>query len=231
MNLGKSTEKISKKNQIKKNKKTNEKHLQKPRNCDILPANFIVDGKRVGARPLLYFARILRRIYAVVWKGIQMLGTLEPLLTPVVNECGAELYDIEFVKEGGNRILRLFIDKDGGVDLNDCERVSHAVSAVLDEHDPIESAYRLQVGSPGIERRLVKPEHFTRYIGRKVIIKLFAPHSPQNPDENESVTTGRKKFTGVLIAYDGQITLKDEEGLTWSFEKKQVSACRLAADL
>jgi ribosome maturation factor RimP len=116
-------------------------------------------------------------------------GTLESLIAPVVEANGVELYDMEFVKEGGNRILRLFIDKEGGVDLNDCERVSRAVSTVLDEHDPIESSYRLQVGSPGIERRIVKPEHFRRYVGHRVTIKLFAPHSPQEPDASESVTT------------------------------------------
>jgi ribosome maturation factor RimP len=139
---------------------------------------------------------------------------------------------MEFVKEGGSRILRLFIDKEGGIDLNDCERVSHAVSDVLDEHDPIPSAYRLQVGSPGIERRLVKPEHFMRYIGHKVTIKLFAPHSPENADESESVTTGRKKFTGILTVYDSdKIELKDENGQIWTFNIKQVSACKLVVDI
>jgi len=161
-----------------------------------------------------------------------LIGALEPLITPVVEDSGVELYDIEFVKEGGSRILRLFIDKEGGVDLNDCERVSRAVSAVLDEHDPIETAYRLQVGSPGIERRIVKPSHFRRYVGHKVLVKLFAPHSPQDPDAAESVTTGRKKFTGVLSEYDdtGKVTLKDEDGQIWIFEKKQVSSCRLVVD-
>jgi ribosome maturation factor RimP len=157
---------------------------------------------------------------------------LEALLAPVVEENGAELYDMELVKEGGSRILRLFIDKEGGVDLSDCERVSRAVSDVLDEHDPIAEAYRLQVGSPGIERRLVKPAHFQRFIGSKVLIKLFSPHSPKDPSQAESVTTGRKKFTGILTAYnDGDITLTDEEKILWQFEKKQVSACRLVVDI
>jgi len=161
-----------------------------------------------------------------------LINTLEPLIAPVAEKCGVELYDLEFVKEGGSRILRLFIDKEGGVDLNDCERVSRAVSDVLDEHDPIPSAYRLQVGSPGIERRLVKPEHFMRYIGHKVLIKLFAPHSPENADDPESVTTGRKKFTGILNSYDSEkIALKDEDGQIWTFDKKQVSACKLVVEI
>ena len=163
-----------------------------------------------------------------------MIGKLVPLIAPVVEQMGVELYETEYVKEGGSRILRLFIDKEGGVDLNDCERVSRAVSDVLDEHDPIPDAYRLQVGSPGIERRLSKPEHFRRYIGHKVTIKLFAPHSPKNADEAESVTTGRKKFTGILTAYgekDEKIVLTDEDGQEWHFEKKEVSACKLVVDV
>lgn len=161
-----------------------------------------------------------------------MIGTLEPLITPIVEENGVELYDMEFVKESGSRILRLFIDKDGGVDLSDCERVSRAVSAWLDENDPIEKSYRLQVGSPGIDRRLVKPAHYLRFIGHKVLIKLFAPHAPENPNEAESITTGRKKFTGILTGYDnGKTTLKDEDGQIWTFEKKQVSSCRLVVEI
>ena len=172
---------------------------------------------RVGARPLLSFV-----------KGNHMIGNLEKLLAPIAEENGVELYDMEYVKEGGSRILRLFIDKEGGVDLSDCERVSHAVSHTLDEHDPIPDAYRLQVGSPGIERRLSKPEHFTRYAGHKVQIKLFAPHSPENPSHPESVTTGRKKFTGILTSYnENGISLQDEDNQMWTFSQKQVSACRL----
>jgi len=161
-----------------------------------------------------------------------MITQLETLITPVAETCGVELYDLEYVKEGGDRILRLFIDKEGGVDLSDCERVSRAVSDMLDEHDPIPDAYRLQVGSPGIERKLSKPEHFKRFVGSKVTIKLFAPHSPKNENQAESVTTGRKKFTGILTDYNnGEITLTDEDKIVWVFEKGEVSACRLVVDL
>ncbi|MCL2048127.1 MAG: ribosome maturation factor RimP [Defluviitaleaceae bacterium] len=159
---------------------------------------------------------------------MNLLTKLEAIITPAVEENGIELYDLDFIKESGSHILRVFIDKEGGVDLNDCERVSHAVSDVLDEHDPIPSSYRLQVGSPGIERRLVKPEHFKRQIGQRVAIKLFAPHSPENDNEPESVTTGRKKFSGILTAYeDDKIVLTDIDGQVWTFDKKQVSACKL----
>ncbi|MCL1844342.1 MAG: ribosome maturation factor RimP [Defluviitaleaceae bacterium] len=152
-----------------------------------------------------------------------MLAKLEGLFAPVFEDCGVELYDMEYVKEGGSRILRIFIDKnggvDGGVDLNDCERVSRAVSDVLDEHDPIPDAYRLQVGSPGIDRRLSKPEHFERSIGEKITLKLFAPHSPVD---------GRKKFTGILNSYDGdKIALTDTEGENFEFSAKQIAACNI----
>ena len=161
-----------------------------------------------------------------------MVATLEALLAPVAEACGVELYDLEYVKEGGDKILRLYIDKEDGVDLDDCERVSHAVSDVLDEHDPIPGAYRLQVGSPGIDRKLSKPEHFGRYVGHKIELRLFAPHAPQDLSQAESITTGRKKFTGRLTAYnDGKITLADLDGQEWNFEQKQVSACKLVVDL
>lgn len=176
--------------------------------------------------PLLYFAPGMKGFCALI-------GKLEQLIAPVAESNGVELYDMEFVKEGGSRILRLFIDKEGGVDLNDCERVSRAVSTVLDEHDPIEQTYRLQVGSPGIERRLSKPEHFRRYMGSKITLRLFSPHSPEDKTAAESVTTGRKKFTGILTVYDesGNITLKDEDEQIWNFDKKQVSACKLVVDV
>ncbi|MCL2373228.1 MAG: ribosome maturation factor RimP [Defluviitaleaceae bacterium] len=154
--------------------------------------------------------------------------SLETLLAPVVEANGCELYDLEFVKEGGDRILRLYIDKPEGVDLNDCEAVSRAAEVVLDEADPIAGAYRLQVGSPGVERSLHKPQHFTRYVGHKVAVRLFAPYSPPSGTSETVTSTGRKKFTGILKAYDGdKIKLKDEDGTNWTFELSQVSACRL----
>jgi ribosome maturation factor RimP len=142
--------------------------------------------------------------------------TVTPLITPAIEALGIELYDIEYLKEGGDFILRLYIDKEGGVDLNACEAVSTAASAVLDEHDPISAAYLLEVSSPGIERKLVKDSHFARYIGHKVKIKLFAP------------LDNRKAFTGVLSAYDdGVITLTDENNQARQFDKSKVAICRL----
>lgn len=157
-----------------------------------------------------------------------MLQSLESLLTPAVAAQGCELYDLEYVKEGSDRILRLFIDRDGGVDLDDCEKVSRAAEAVLDEHDPIPTAYRLQVGSPGVERKLAKPEHFARYVGHKIAVKLFAPYAPPNGVDETVTETGRKKFTGKLDSFnDNTMILTDEDNRQWTFDLKQVSSCRL----
>jgi ribosome maturation factor RimP len=142
--------------------------------------------------------------------------TVSPLIAPAVEAQGVELYDLEYIKEGGDRILRLYIDKENGVDINDCERVSHAVEAALDFHDPIPDAYVLEVSSPGIERKLKKDSHFNRYIGHKITLRLFAS------------VDGRKNFTGILAAHEnGIISVSCENEKTYRFEKKQVSMCRL----
>ena len=145
-----------------------------------------------------------------------MLADITKLLTPVVEAQGVSLYDIEFLKEGGSRILRLYIDRDAGVDLEDCERVSRAAEAVLDEHDPIQTAYYLEVSSPGIERKLSRLEHFARYTGHKIALRLYGP------------VDGRRKFTGLLTKYEnGNLSLTEEDGQERQFEEAQISACRL----
>ncbi len=145
-----------------------------------------------------------------------VIETVEPLLSPVISEQGCELYDIEYVKEGGDRILRLYIDKDGGVDLNDCERVSRASEAVLDDKDPIPAAYVLEVSSPGIERKLKKDSHYARYTGEKVLVRLFSP------------IDGRKSFKGILQGLrDGTVTVTEEDGREFKFERAKISSCRL----
>ncbi len=146
-----------------------------------------------------------------------VIGKAEPLLEAVAREQGVELYDLEYVKESGDMILRLYIDKDGGVDINDCERVSRAAEAVLDAEDPIPAAYVLEVSSPGIERKLKKESHFARYVGVKVEVRLFSPMN------------GRKKFVGILQGMqNGTITITEEDGTELAFERARVSSCRLA---
>ena len=149
-----------------------------------------------------------------------MIEKLETLLSPVAISQGCELYDIEYVKEGGDRILRLFIDKPEGIDIDDCERVSRAAEQVLDENDPISGEYRLQVSSPGVERKIKKPAHFTRFIGHKVEVRLFSPHEP---------VSGRKKFTGRLTDFaNNQATLTTvEDNESFTFDLQDISSCKL----
>lgn len=123
------------------------------------------------------------------------------LLEPTVKNLGYELYEVEFQKEYDNWVLTLFIDKEGGVDLDDCERVSNAVDPILDEADPIEQAYYLSVSSIGIDRPLKKDKDFQRNIGKKLDIRLYAP------------LDGKKEFTGELISFDAEsFTVKTDKG-------------------
>lgn len=148
------------------------------------------------------------------------LDKLEAMLAPVAEAQGCELYDLEYLKEGSDRILRLYIDKADGIDLDDCERVSRAAEIVLDENDPISGEYRLQVSSPGVERKLKKTHHYTRFIGSNVSVKLFAPHCP---------ISGRKKFVGELIGFsDNKIVIRTkEDNQEFTFDLQQVSSCKL----
>ncbi|MDR1664054.1 MAG: ribosome maturation factor RimP [Clostridiales bacterium] len=146
-----------------------------------------------------------------------VIEAIEPLLSQAAEAQGVTLYDLEYVKEGGDRILRLYIDKEGGVDINDCERVSHGAEAALDARDPIPEAYLLEVSSPGIERRLRKDWHFERYTGERVTVKLFKP-----AEDN------RKKFKGILKGLrDGAVVI-EEDGREIILERQQVSKCCLA---
>lgn len=123
------------------------------------------------------------------------------LLEPTVKNLGYELYEVEFQKEYDNWVLTLFIDKEGGVDLDDCERVSNAVDPILDEVDPIEQAYYLSVSSIGIDRPLKKDKDFQRNIGKKLDIRLYAP------------LDGKKEYSGELISFDAEsFTVKTDKG-------------------
>ncbi len=125
---------------------------------------------------------------------------VEALILPCVTELGYRLWDVEYVKEGADFILRITLDSDNGIDIDDCEKVSRAINPIIDEADPIEDFYYLEVSSPGIERVLRKPEHFAASIGEEIEVRLFAP------DEEK-----RKSRTGTLTAYgDGVLTMTSE---------------------
>ena len=142
------------------------------------------------------------------------------LAQPVVEANGCTLWDVEYVREAGQWYLRVFIDKEGGVDILDCEKVSRAVEPLLDEADPIEGSYTFEVSSAGAERPLKRPSDFAQFIGSPVAVKLY-----QNRD-------GRKEFAGHLKAYDeatGAVTVTIGKDDT-TFTKNEVALVRLRVE-
>ena len=142
------------------------------------------------------------------------------LAEPLVNEQGCSLWDVEYVKEAGTWYLRVLIDKEGVVNILDCESSSRKLSDLLDEVDPIDGSYTLEVGSAGAERALKRPADFQRYLGSPVLVKLYKP------------VDGRKEFPGTLAAYseaDGSLTV-DLNGTAYTFGKKDVALCRLRVE-
>ena len=145
-------------------------------------------------------------------KGGNTVKIVWDIVEPFAEELGRKIWDVRFLKEGSSWFLRIFLDKDGGVSIDDCVDLTHAINGPLDEADPIEQAYFLEVSSPGVERDLVRDEHFTAYIGEKIKVKMIRP------------VEGKREFSGILADYsDGNITisLEDESGFT--FTKKEAS--------
>ena len=137
---------------------------------------------------------------------------------PVVQAHGCSLWDVEYVKEGGDWFLRLYIDKEGGVDINDCEAISRAVDPILDEKDPIPGSYHFEVCSAGLERVLKRPSDFQKYLGSPITVKLYRPRN------------GMKEIPCVLRAYeDGAVTIRQGEKEV-RFEKSEVAQVRLRVE-
>jgi len=140
-----------------------------------------------------------------------------PILEPIIAEKGLELVDLEFVKEGVNWYLRVYIDKDGGVNIDDCEAVSRALEVKLDEKDPIEQAYILEVSSPGIDRPLKKDADFVKYQGEIIDVKLYKAQD------------GSKQYQGKLLGLEnGVLSIEEENGTIVKFEQKDIASVRLA---
>lgn len=141
--------------------------------------------------------------------------TVAALAAPIVEKAGCSLWDVEYVKEAGEWFLRVYIDKEGGVSIDDCEAVSRPLSDLLDEKDPIEGSYTFEVSSAGADRVLKKPEHFERFMDAEVEVKLYRPRE------------GRKEFVGLLRSYeDGAVTL-EMGNETLSFTKQEIALVRL----
>lgn len=137
---------------------------------------------------------------------------------PIVQENGCSLWDVEYVREGGEWYLRLYIDKDGGVDINDCEAISRAVDPILDEKDPIPDSYHFEVCSAGLERPLKRPGDFEKFMGADVLVKLYRPRN------------GSKELIGTLTGYDnGRVTV-EQAGTPITLEKQEVALVRLYVD-
>lgn len=141
---------------------------------------------------------------------------VEEVIKPFAQELGLDIWDVRFAKEGSEWYLRIFIDKDGGVSIDDCVNLTHAISKPLDEADPIPQSYLLEVSSPGVERELLRDEHFEKYIGSPVMIRAIRP------------VDGVRDFNGILSGYENKtitITLKD--GTQLEFDKKDTSYVKL----
>ena len=132
--------------------------------------------------------------------GKNVASTVRELVTPIAEEMGYFIWDVEFVKEGADKYLRITLDNEEGININDCEAFHRAIDPVLDEADPISESYILEVSSPGIERELKYPEHIDACEGWDVEVKLYAPRN------------GSKQYRGVLVGYDEEGCIVIEAG-------------------
>jgi len=140
---------------------------------------------------------------------------LAKLLEPTVERLGYELVDLEARLGGKGGLVRVFIDKPGGIDLDDCETVSRAVSALLDVEDPVPDNYNLEVSSPGLDRKLTKVEHFQRFEGETVKVQMRIP------------IAGRRRFRGTLVSSDDENIVVDVDGESHSLPLKTIDTARL----
>ncbi len=137
---------------------------------------------------------------------------------PIVEEKGCSLWDVEYVREGSERFLRVYIDKAGGVCIDDCEAVARAMDPVLDEKDPIAESYHFEVCSAGLERALKRPQDFLQFLGSPVLVKLYRPRD------------GQKEIPGILRGYeDGRVTVEAGKK-EYTFEKSEVALVRLRVE-
>ena len=137
---------------------------------------------------------------------------------PIVEQHGCQLWDVEYVREGSDYFLRLYLDKDGGVDITDCEAISRAMDPILDEKDPIPESYIFEVCSAGLERTLKRPGDFVRFMGSPITVKLYRPRN------------GLKELPCLLRGYeDGKLTVEAGKE-TIVFEKSEVALVRLRVE-
>ena len=137
---------------------------------------------------------------------------------PIIESHGCSLWDVEYVREGADRYLRIYIDKEGGIDIDDCEKIHRAIDPILDEKDPIAESYHFEVCSAGLERALKRPGDFVRFMASPVLVKLYRPRN------------GLKEIPGILRGYeDGKVTVEAGKE-TIVFEKSEVALVRLRVE-
>lgn len=143
----------------------------------------------------------------------------EELITPILDRMNFELVDVEYVKEGGTWYLIAYIDKEGGITVNDCEAVAREMNEILDREDFVEDSYVFEVSSPGLGRPLKKEKDYIRSMGKEVEIRTYRAINRE------------KEFYGILSAYDeNTVTIKTEDGTEMTFEKSDIALIRLAFD-
>ncbi len=140
--------------------------------------------------------------------------TVTLLIKDTVEAQGVSLWDVRFIKEGADWFLRIFIDKENGVSIDDCVNVSHAIDPIIDEADPIDRSYCMEVSSPGIERELTRPEHFAKMQGRDITVKLY------------KALDGSKEIKGTLVSFDDKLIIKTE-ATEYALEKSAVAKVNL----
>lgn len=151
-------------------------------------------------------------------KYLKITDQVTQFAKPIVEENGCSLWDVEYVREGSERFLRLYIDKQGGVCIDDCERIARAVDPILDARDPIPESYHFEVCSAGLERQLKRASDFLQFIGSPVLVKLYHPYN------------GVKELPAILRGYeDGRITVEAGDQ-TITFEKSRVAMVRLRVE-
>ena len=148
-----------------------------------------------------------------------ILNTVIEIVTPLCKENGCFLYDAEFQKEGKNQILRIFVDKDGGINIDECETVSRLISQKLDDEDIIATAYQLEISSPGAERKLTKDWHFEKVMGKQIEVSLYVPMD------------GKKVLVGILEDYNTDKVTISENGTSVSLPKDKIASAKLYFDI
>ena len=151
-------------------------------------------------------------------KNLKITEQVAQFAQPVVEANGCSLWDVEYVREGSERYLRLYIDKEGGVDIEDCEKIHRAVDPILDEKDPIAESYHFEVCSAGLERALKRPSDFARFMDSPILIKLYRPRN------------GLKEIPAILRGYEDGRVIAEAGKETLTFEKSEVALVRLRVE-